>query len=148
MMPRNIMDSLDTWHCRQASVDEWCGGFWPGILWYTYEYNQEPSTKREAEKFTSALKFLAHTPAFDHDLGFLVFCSYGNGYRLTRIHAYKQEILDVAHTVPTPYRHMAGPSLSCPFHVKYCLFPNVIMDVTTYFYNLSSHAKHVRYTSL
>ena len=37
MMPRNIMDSLNTWHCRKATKDEWCSGFWPGILWYDYE---------------------------------------------------------------------------------------------------------------
>ena len=128
MMPRNIMDSLDTWHCRQASVDEWCGGFWPGILWYTYEYNQEPSTKREAEKFTSALKFLAHTPAFDHDLGFLVFCSYGNGYRITRNPEYKQVILDVADTLATLYRPKVGALLSWPRHVKDYGGHNVIMD--------------------
>lgn len=83
MMPRNIMDSLTAWHCRKASKEEWCGGFWPGILWYDYEYTGDEAIRQEAEKFTASLEFLARTPAYDHDLGFLVFCSYGNAYRLT-----------------------------------------------------------------
>jgi len=69
LMPRNIMDSLTTWHCRKATKDEWCSGFWPGILWYDYEATGDEQIKAEAEKFTSSLKFLSETPAFDHDLG-------------------------------------------------------------------------------
>lgn len=83
MMPRNIMDGQYDWNYRKVSKEEWCGGFWPGILWYDYEYTQDPKIKEEAEKFTASLKFLSEIPAYDHDLGFLVFCSYGNGYRLT-----------------------------------------------------------------
>ncbi|MCS3098989.1 glycoside hydrolase family 88 protein [Bacteroides ovatus] len=48
----------------------------------------------EAKKFTNSLEFLSRIPAYDHDLGFLVFCSYGNGYRLTKDPAYKKVILD------------------------------------------------------
>ena len=92
MMPRNIMDSLNTWHCRKATKDEWCSGFWPGILWYDYEYTGKAAIKEEAEKFTEPLKFLSQIPAYDHDLGFLIFCSYGNGYRLTHSPEYKQAI--------------------------------------------------------
>ncbi len=128
MMPRNIMDSLDTWHCRKAAADEWCGGFWPGILWYTYEYTQDPSVRVEAERFTDALHFLSSTPAYDHDLGFLVFCSYGNGYRLTRNPEYKQVILDTADTLATLYRPQVGALLSWPRHIEDYGGHNVIMD--------------------
>ena len=48
-------------------------GFWPGVLWYDYEYTQDKHIKEEAEKFTNSLEFLSKIPAFDHDLGFLVF---------------------------------------------------------------------------
>ena len=34
MMPRNIMDGQYDWNYRKVSKEEWCGGFWPGILWY------------------------------------------------------------------------------------------------------------------
>ena len=45
MMPRNIMDSLNTWHCRKATKDEWCSGFWPGVLWYDFEYTGKATIK-------------------------------------------------------------------------------------------------------
>jgi len=90
MMPRNIADSSTVWSCRKVSKEEWTGGFWPGILWYDYEFTNDIKIKEEAEKFTQELGFLAHTSAYDHDLGFLIFCSYGNAYRLTRNPAYKK----------------------------------------------------------
>ncbi len=38
MEPRNILEGETTWNCRKASAEEWCSGFWPGILWMDYEY--------------------------------------------------------------------------------------------------------------
>lgn len=128
MMPRNIMDSLSTWHCRKAVKEEWCSGFWPGILWYDYEFTGDEKIKEEAEKFTDSLKFLAETPAYDHDLGFLVFCSYGNGYRLTHNPKYKQVILAVADTLATLYRPRVGTILSWPRNVGMFGGHNTIMD--------------------
>ena len=128
MMPRNIMDSLTTWHCRKATKNEWCSGFWPGILWYDYEYTGDETIKEEAEKFTASLKFLSETPAFDHDLGFLVFCSYGNGYRLTQNPRYKQVILDTADSLATLFRPRVGTILSWPRNVEMFGGHNTIMD--------------------
>ena len=112
------MDSLDKWHCRKAAADEWCGGVWTGILWYTYEYSKDPVIRDKAERFTDALQFLSTTPAYDHDLGFLVFCSYGNGYRLTHKPEYKQVILDTADTLATLYRPQVGSLFSWPRHIR------------------------------
>ncbi|WP_300700426.1 glycoside hydrolase family 88 protein [Bacteroides sp.] len=128
MMPRNIMDSLTTWHCRKATKDEWCSGFWPGILWYDYEATGDEKIKEEAEKFTSSLKFLSETPAFDHDLGFLIFCSYGNGYRLTQNPEYKQVILNTADTLATLFNPRVGTILSWPRNVEMFGGHNTIMD--------------------
>ena len=35
MMPRNIMTDEHHWNCRKATKEEWCAGFWPGVLWYS-----------------------------------------------------------------------------------------------------------------
>lgn len=129
MMPRNIMDSLTTWHLRKAAKEEWTAGFWPGILWYDYEYTKDPRIKQEAEKFTESLGFLSRIPAFDHDLGFLVFCSYGNGYRLTGNPEYKQVILATADTLATLFNPTVGTILSWPREVEPRNWPhNTIMD--------------------
>lgn len=128
MMPRNIMDSLTTWHCRKVDKEEWCGGFWPGILWYDYEYTHDPKLKEEAEKFTASLKFLSEIPAYDHDLGFLVFCSYGNGYRLTKDPAYKQVIINTADSLSALFNPRVGTMLSWPRNVEMFGGHNTIMD--------------------
>ena len=128
MMPRNIMDSLNTWHCRKATKDEWCSGFWPGVLWYDYEYTGKATIKEEAEKFTEPLKFLSQIPAYDHDLGFLIFCSYGNGYRLTHNPEYKQVILDTADSLATLFRPRVGTILSWPRNIEMFGGHNTIMD--------------------
>lgn len=129
MMPRNIMPDEQHWNCRKATKEEWCAGFWPGVLWYDYEYTQDKQIREEAEKFTNSLEFLSQIPTFDHDLGFLVFCSYGNGYRLTKNPAYKQVILDTADTLATLFNPTVGTILSWPREVKPRNWPhNTIMD--------------------
>ena len=129
MMPRNIMDYLSTWHCRKATKEEWSAGFWPGILWYGYEYSKDEKILQEAVRFTNSLEFLSKTPAFDHDLGFLVYCSYGNGYRLTGDPFYKKVILDTADTLATLFNPTVGTILSWPRECEPRNWPhNTIMD--------------------
>ena len=129
MMPRNIMTDEHHWNCRKATKEEWCAGFWPGVLWYDYEYTQDKHILEEAKKFTNSLEFLSQIPAYDHDLGFLVFCSYGNGYRLTKDPAYKKVILDTADSLATLFNPVVGTMLSWPREVEPRNWPhNTIMD--------------------
>lgn len=83
MMPRNIEGDATTWHCRPATPEEWCSGFWPGILWMDYAATGDEKVRRQAERYTAALKPILERPVYDHDLGFLFFCSYGKGYEAT-----------------------------------------------------------------
>lgn len=108
MMPRNIAATDTVWHCRKSTCDEWCAGFWPGVLWYEYEATRDEKIKEQAEKFTASLEYLSRTPAFDHDLGFLMFCSYGNGYRLTGNPKFRDVILATADTLATLYNPHVG----------------------------------------
>ena len=128
MMPRNIMKGETQWNLRKATKEEWTAGFWPGVLWYDYEATQNDSIRLEAEKFTESLSFLAEIPAYDHDLGFLVFCSYGNGYRLTSNPEYKRVILAVSDSLATLYRPKVGTILSWPRNVEMFGGHNTIMD--------------------
>lgn len=60
----------------------WCSGFYPGSLWYIYEYTGDEGFRELAWKNTLRLEQLIgrHT---DHDIGFQINCSYGNALRLT-----------------------------------------------------------------
>lgn len=129
MMPRNMADSSAVWHCRKTHESEWCSGFWPGILWYDYEFTKDPDLLEMAKKYTASLQFLSEIPAFDHDLGFLLFCSYGNGYRLTKDSTYKKVLLRAADTLATLFNPKVGTLLSWPREVKPRNWPhNTIMD--------------------
>lgn len=130
MMPRNIMDSLTSWNLVPISIEEWTVGFWPGILWYDYEVTQDENVKNSAIYYTGLLEPLTKLPAYDHDFGFQIFCSYGNGYRLTENDAYKHIILNAADTLATLFNPKVGTILSWPREVENGRFApfNTIMD--------------------
>lgn len=128
MEPRNIYPGESAWNCRKATKEEWTAGFWPGVLWYDYEATGNDSIRKEAERFTESLGFLATIPAYDHDLGFLVYCSYGNGYRLTQNPEYKEVILAVADSLATLFNPAVGTILSWPRNVEMYGGHNTIMD--------------------
>ena len=138
MEPRNILEGETKWNCRKASAEEWCSGFWPGVLWMEYGYlrgeGQEVRGERidslwkAAEGYTEALAFLAEQPVFDHDLGFLVINSFLKGYEATQSERYKQIALACADTLATLYNDKVGTILSWPRHVKDYGGHNTIMD--------------------
>lgn len=115
--PRTISKNHKKW--EQVGVRDWCSGFWPGILWYAYEYSQDNELKEAAEKFTEPLKIIAYSPALDHDIGFQLYCSYGNGYRLTGNPAYKKVLLAAADTLATLYNPIVGSIHSWPMKPQY-----------------------------
>ncbi len=128
MIPRNIQGSDTTWACRKATPDEWCSGFWPGILWYDYELTGDSAVLDKARRYTGALGYLSQRPVFDHDLGFLMITSYGNGYRLTADSDYRQIYLDSADSLATLYNPNIGTILSWPRNVEMFGGHNTIMD--------------------
>lgn len=130
MMPRNILTNETAWNLRKVEISEWTIGFWPGTLWYNYENTRKTTDADAAIYYTDLLKPLTKLPAYDHDLGFQIFCSYGNGYRLTGREEYKQIILNAADTLATLFNPKVGTILSWPREVENGRFApfNTIMD--------------------
>ena len=129
MMPRNIPDSLTHWNLVPIAISEWTVGFWPGILWYNYENTKSESDKEAAIFYTGLLESLTKLPAYDHDLGFQLFCSYGNAYRLTGNEEYRRIVLNAADTLATLYNPKVGTMLSWPREVEPNNWPhNTIID--------------------
>jgi unsaturated chondroitin disaccharide hydrolase len=126
-MPRYVNVGDSTW--SYVPVTDWTSGFWPGILWLEYEYTKDAAWKNKAAQFTHSLEPLAYRPASDHDLGFQLFCSYGNGYRLTGDPAYKKVLLAAADTLATLFNPVVGTILSWPSMVAKEDWPhNTIID--------------------
>lgn len=103
----------------------WCSGFFPGELWYLYENNPTEELKKYAELFTDRVE-----PAKDltntHDLGFMINCSFGNGYRITKNPAYKDIMITGANSLATRYNPTIGVIRSWDFNKDVWQFPVII----------------------
>lgn len=128
MQPRNIVQKQQVWNCRKATVQEWCSGFWPGILWMGYSATHDSLIRQQAEGFTSSLSSLIQQPVYDHDLGFLMISSFGKGYAQTQQTTYKHILLAAADSLATLFNPTVGTILSWPRHVKDYGGHNTIMD--------------------
>lgn len=102
--PRNIEPDGTT---RLVASRDWTSGFFPGMLWYMYEYTNDEYWKNEAEKYTLFIE-REKTNGGTHDMGFKIYCSFGNGYRLTNNNYYKDVMLESAKTLTTRFKDHIG----------------------------------------
>lgn len=103
----------------------WCSGFFPGELWYLYENNPTPELKKYAEMYTARVEEVKNI-TYSHDVGFMLYCSYGNGYRLTGNPEYKEVMLTGANSLATRYNEKVGAIRSWDFNKDIWQFPVII----------------------
>lgn len=75
-----------------VGIKDWTCGFFPGSLWYMYELTKNDKFKIEADRYTLLLDSVQYRTN-THDLGFMLNCSYGNGFRLTGEEKYKKPLI-------------------------------------------------------
>ena len=125
--PRNILAGQTEWNT--VDIHDWTSGFWPGILWYAYEASGDSSLLAAAQQTTEMLTGVLDVPVDNHDLGFMFYCSYGNGYRLTGNEAYADVLLRASDSLATLYNPVVGTILSWPAMVDKMGWPhNTIID--------------------
>ncbi|MDR1600860.1 MAG: glycoside hydrolase family 88 protein [Tannerella sp.] len=126
-LPNNVNSGETEWHFSRPG--SWTCGFWPGILWYIYEYTKDDYWKKEAENFTNPIIPRATGHARSHDVGFMTYCSIGNGYRLTGNPEYRHALLQAADSLSALFNPSVGTFLSWPNMVKRMDWPhNTIID--------------------
>lgn len=81
---------------------DWTSGFFPGSLWYLYELTGNVKWKNEAKKWTMSLKQLK-TFTGHHDLGFMMYCSFGNAERLAPEPQYKDILIESAKSLSSRF---------------------------------------------
>jgi len=81
---------------------DWTPGFFPGSLWYLYELTGDNYWRDEAAKWTHSLEPLK-TFTGHHDLGFMMYCSYGNALRLDPKPEYKDILIRSAESLSTRF---------------------------------------------
>jgi unsaturated chondroitin disaccharide hydrolase len=89
----------------------WTSGFFPGILWYLYEDSGDPELEGLAREFTQRVEAQKNVTTH-HDVGFMIFCSFGNGYRLTKDPQYREVIKTAAHSLSTRFNPVVGATRS------------------------------------
>lgn len=92
---------------KATPMNDWTEGFYPGCLWYLYENNPTETWKQQAIRWTEALEPLKKLTSH-HDIGFLMYCSFGNGYRLTGNEKYKEILIESANSLCTRFNEKTG----------------------------------------
>ena len=81
----------------------WCSGFYPGTLWMIYDETKDLAIRTEALKRLALLEPTKNYTG-NHDLGFMMYCSFGTAYAITKEPAYKDVIFTAASSLATRYR--------------------------------------------
>ena len=87
---------------------DWCSGFFPGSMWYLYEYTQDAFWKDQAVAYTERLIEPLRHDASNHDVGFRTYCSAGNALRLTGDKRYADFLHDTSAALRTRYNDKLG----------------------------------------
>ncbi|GAB4418098.1 MAG: glycoside hydrolase family 88 protein [Bacteroidia bacterium] len=103
----------------------WTSGFYPGVLWLLYEHSDDERLKTAAMRWTQFVEKEKHD-THTHDLGFKVYCSFGQGHRITSDTAYRQVILDASRTLIRRYHPRVGCIRSWDFNQEQWQFPVII----------------------
>lgn len=90
-----------------SGSDWWCSGFYPGSLLYLYELTGDTILYHEALRlFVPLAKEQFNTST--HDLGFMMYCSFGNAYRLNPTNEYKQILINSARSLASRFNPKVG----------------------------------------
>lgn len=85
----------------------WCSGFYPGSLLYLYEQTKDASLYAEAERILKVLEKEKNNTS-THDLGFMMFCSFGNANRIAPKPEYREILLTSAKSLSTRFNSKVG----------------------------------------
>lgn len=95
-------DSLET-----SGSEWWCSGFTPGTLLYLYKETQDTSLKTDAERLLGWLTKEQYNKT-THDLGFMMYCSFGNALNIAPKAGYKDILINSAKSLASRFDPKVG----------------------------------------
>lgn len=101
----SITNSSGVWSTTSAS--SWTSGFYPGQLWQMYARTGEQVWRDRAEARTAGIEGQKNNDG-THDIGFMVYNTFGKGYQLTGNTDYRDVTLTAANTLATRYSPVVG----------------------------------------
>lgn len=123
-LPRSFEGGENT----SSSSRWWCSGFFPGSLWYIYENTHNPDILQYAERYTDRVEREKYTTD-NHDVGFMLYCSFGNGLRLTGNERYNEVLLTGARSLATRYKPAVGLIRSWDHNKDKWQYPVIIDNI-------------------
>jgi uncharacterized protein YyaL (SSP411 family) len=103
MVPR----SFEAGKYAMITKKDWCCGFPAGSYWSMYELTGDKKWEQIATENTVKLDGVQYRKN-THDLGFMVFCSYGNAYRITKNEEYKKVVLQASESLISRFNPKTG----------------------------------------
>jgi hypothetical protein len=103
VMPRSF--TRDT--LRTCTSENWVAGFYPGTLLYLYEATGNKAMYAEALKKIPLMDKEQYNKG-THDLGFMMYCSYGNLNRISPDEKYKNILINAARSLATRFNPTVG----------------------------------------
>jgi len=85
----------------------WCSGYFPGSLWYLYEFNNDKQIQQVARNYTNRVE-KAKDIRYQHDIGLMLYCSFGHGYRITGDTTYRNILFVGAESLATRFNPTVG----------------------------------------
>jgi rhamnogalacturonyl hydrolase YesR len=90
-----------------TSSSGWTSGFFPGILWNLYRHSGDSAFYHAAVSWTQELLSESSNTS-THDIGFIINCSAGLGYKITGDESYKSAMLEAAKSLASRYNEKTG----------------------------------------
>lgn len=98
---------LKTGKYEFSGSEWWCSGFYPGSLLYIYQQTKDEALLKENNRILGVLekeKFNKTT----HDLGFMMYCSFGNAKDIAPKPEYKDILIQSAKSLSTRFNPTVG----------------------------------------
>ena len=96
MVPQGF--KRNTRELDMRNIQWWTSGHYPGSLWYLYEATGDEFFKERATVWTENLTPISKFTG-NHDIGFMMFCSFGNARRILKTDRYDHLLVEAAGTL-------------------------------------------------
>ncbi len=104
-MPKTYFPTKNTYEFSATSW--WCSGFYPGTLMYLYEQTKDTVLYNEAKRTLGILAKEQYNTG-THDLGFMMYNSYGHANLLNPSDEYKAVLINSAKSLATRFNSTVG----------------------------------------
>lgn len=109
--PRRTKSATDETLIK-VNAGDWTSGFFPGGLWYLYQFTGDDFFLRNALRWTGHIKTQTKNTGTGHDLGFIFNCSFGNAYRIYGHPDFPAVMLEAGKTLSNRFSTVVGATKS------------------------------------